>query len=444
MKRALIRAAVAAALLAPTPALAWTHLYHAWLPDDMPLEFYVSAPADCEESVPDTYCQTATEEAWGIWMSTPCIDFEAVYAGECENIGYNVSNGMLYNTFNDPAEELEPGVIAAALTVDAGRAFVLDGSTYGHAFDSDIVYNNDVLFDTRESILAGQCNGGHDLVGIAVHEIGHTIGLGHSCEENEVCTDPNLRTATMYWSGGPCDAELAIPNEDDLEGLTALYGPYAAFVCSHEVSESLAVGVVPFELKCVITTENVAEITSASWRFGDGGTSSDIAASHTYTEPGNYTVQVTVQGQRDGCGEDGWEYNYRRVGYVRACGVPDAQFVVEHQDGLTYQMANETDVSVYGCIQDIEWQVYEGSGTNGKLVESLTAKAWEPLITFPDEGTYTVVLNVGGPAGTGGASVTFDARRMRGEGYGCQHGGSPAFGFGALFGLLLVGGRRRR
>jgi hypothetical protein len=438
--------AVACALFAPGQAMAWDHLLHAWLPSDMPLEYYVAADKECEETVPADYCREATEEAWDIWMSTPCVEFEAQYAGECPNVGYDPSNGELYNTFNDPDDELDGGAIAAALTVAAGLAFQLDGKNYEHAFDSDIVYNNNSTFDTRDRIADNQCNGGFDMVNIAVHEIGHTLGLAHTCEENELCTDPLLRNAIMYWTGSACVNQD--PNQDDLEGLTALYGPYAGFNCSHQVSDDLALGVVPFELKCVVTAEFVSEVTGALWRFGDGGSSEELAATHTYETPGNYTVQVTVEGERDECGEQGWEYNFRRVGYVRACGLPDVGFTFEHSDGLTYQMYNETDVSVYGCIQDIQWEVYRGSGndfSDKNCIDDLTVKVWEPLLTFPSEGTYTVVANIGGPAGTAAASMTFDATSKRGDGYGCSSVGSMgALGVTGTLAVMLTLFRRRQ
>ena len=37
-------------------------------------------------------------------------------------------------------------------------------------------------------------------------------------------------------------------------------------------------------------------ITSGSWNFGDGGTSTIQNPTHTYTAPGTYTVSVTVSG----------------------------------------------------------------------------------------------------------------------------------------------------
>ena len=440
--RGMLPLAVLAGLAASPAAHAWEHLGHVWLPEDMPLEYYVAGEESCGlTTVPADYCTPAMQEAWGIWEATQCVEFTTQYAGENPNQGYDPSDGLNYISFDDPDDELEAGAIAAALTVDDRTlAFVLDGRAYLHAYDSDIVFNNDVILDTRENIEEGRCNGGFDMVSIGVHEMGHTLGLGHSCEENDVCTDPTLLNAIMYWTGAPCNN--FDPVQDDIEGLTALYGPYASFVCSHAVSDDLAIGVVPFEIKCVITSEDVTEVTRAYWRFGDGGTSEEIAASHTYTEPGNYTVQVTVNGDREECGEDGWEYNYRRVGYVRACGIPEAAFTFEPVEGLTYQMLNESNVSVYGCIQDIQWEVYKGNKVSGNPITDLTVKAWEPRLTFPEAGEYTVVMNLGGPAGTGAAALTIDVKKTRAS--GCDTTGAGALGFaGSLAGLLLLARRRR-
>ena len=121
------------------------------------------------------------------------------------------------------------------------------------------------------------------------------------------------------------------------------------------------------------------------------------------------------------------------------CGVPEAAFTYEHVDGLQYKLLNETDVSVYGCIFEIQWDIF---APDGSLEASVAA--WEPLYTFQDEGEYRVVLNVGGPAGTGAAELMVDVQNYRGEGYGCSTGGLGAGAFGLLALPLVLGFRRRR
>jgi len=243
----------------------------------------------------------------------------------------------------------------------------------------------------------------------------------------------------MFWTSAPCET-LVTPQTDDIQGITPLYGPSAQFACSHRADEdgNLAIGVVPFELKCVVASRDyLPDVETAEWTFGDGGLADGIQAEHEYTEPGNYTVSVTVHGTSEGCGEDGWDSIYRKVGYVRACGVPDVEFELDHYDGLQYQILNKSDVSVYGCVQDIAWEVYKGEKATGEPIAELFAKAWEPIIEFPEDGTYTIVGNVGGPAGTGAAMLTVDVYSHRGEGRACDSVG--AAGLGGVGGLLILG-----
>jgi hypothetical protein len=58
---------------------------------------------------------------------------------------------------------------------------------------------------------------------------------------------------------------------------------------------------------------------------------------------------------------------------------------------------------------------------------------------------YRVVLNVGGPAGTGAAALAIDARNLRGEGYGsCSNLAFGAGGLAAAAIAALATRRRRR
>ncbi|MEQ1565573.1 MAG: PKD domain-containing protein [Myxococcota bacterium] len=437
-----------------------------WLPDDFPLEYWVaddgSANSEeaceasgglhgcCEETVPAGYCTTVSAEGFDAWHAAECAEFEVEYQDVSPNIGSAV-DGRYQITFNDPANQNDLGTLAVTYSVKGQTVFSLDGVNYGHFESTDIVFSKDQEFATNEDVAAGDCNQASNIRGVMTHEIGHSLGMDHSCEDPNKpeqgggpCPDPTLLAATMYWSEGPCETEAIDINEDDIEGFNALYGPYATFTCSHQVSDDLSIGVVPFDLKCVVVSDSLGEVDSASWNFGDGGTSTDINATHTYTEPGNYTIQLTVHGEREQCGADGWENNYRKVGYVRACGEPVPAFAVEHSDGLKYRMLNDSDVSVYGCLSNIQWDVFKGDSTSGEPIESLSGiTAWEPIIEFPEPGTYTVVMNLGGIGGTGAAKVTFEAKNFRGEGRGC----STVDGVGAGVGLLALLGlaaRRRR
>lgn len=433
-------------LALPQASWAFTHTGRMWLAEDFPLKYWVAddgtEASTCEETVDQPgYCADMIQQGYGNWEAVGCAEIHADYMGVCENNGHNSGNLQNWITFNDPNEEIEEsGTWAVTYTVGQGIAKIIDGVVFTHATDSDIVFNDANIFDSHEDIVNGACNGGADILAVATHEIGHTLGLDHSCQEGDPCADPVLREATMYWAAGTCDITGADINEDDIQGITALYGPYATFSCSHALSEDLSLGIVPFELKCVIESESIDEVDKATWRWGDGAVSESLNATHVYEKAGNYNVQVEVHGNREVCGEDGWTFEYRKVGYVTACDLPIPDFTIVQSEGRSYQLINDSDVSVYGCLQDISWVIHEGDSVNGPVVGE-PLKAWEPLIEVPEYGTYTVVLNLGGFAGTTAAKLTFDAKP---KGISCSTGpeGSAA-GLGlAAIGLLFAGRRR--
>ena len=62
---------------------------------------------------------------------------------------------------------------------------------------------------------------------------------------------------------------------------------------------------------------------------------------------------------------------------------------------LVVRLINQADTTVYGCIDEIQWDVYQGDS----LIRSVNA--WSPKIDFTEEGAgdYRVVLTLGGPGG---------------------------------------------
>ncbi|XP_057486754.1 metalloendoproteinase 2-MMP-like [Actinidia eriantha] len=94
--------------------------------------------------------------------------------------------------------------------LDHGDGFPFDGpsGTLAHAFAPT---NGRFHFDADESWVVGAVPGSFDMETVALHEIGHLLGLGHSA----------VRDAIMYARGSPGVTKGL--HGDDIQGIRALY-----------------------------------------------------------------------------------------------------------------------------------------------------------------------------------------------------------------------------
>ena len=149
-------------------------------------------------------------------------------------------------------------------------------------------------------------------------------------------------------------------------------------------------------------------------------------------------------------------YRASELAYVTVCEPPAPEegaegfFSMAPVEGLTWQTVNKTDVSVYGCIDTVEWQVYKGTGEADITADNLvqTVGAWSPLLEFAESGSYVVVMNVGGPGGLDAGFVAVEVTEAASDGAGCASvPGTSGRGLTVLGGLMAVAAafvRRRR
>ena len=451
-------------LLLTNTADAWNHTYRIWNREQLPLEWHMS---DYRTAALDNdYQLDVIEESYDNWVNdVPCAQLSHEYMGvreghsdcdgdpeECVREGRTSSDLMNTFYYDDPDEEQGGGVLGVTYTVTTGQvAFRREGNEYYYASDSDIVFSKDVAWVSSDQ--GSNACSGTPIEAVATHEIGHQWGMGHSCEEDDVtsgdCEGDELFGANMFWSAPQCASfnPEEVFTSDDVEGMNALYGPYATFAASTNTY-----GGVPLEV--CFELSSTSAISEVNWIFGDGSdpqkitlpedpTDEDYTICHEYEEKGQFTVNVTIIGESDDCGS--WEYTDRQRAMVVACEPPAAadgfngMFSYTPDEGLIYQMVNQADTTVYGCIDRVQWDVFKG----GELVKSVSA--WSPKIEFPEEGDYKVVLNLGGPGGVTAEELDISVAFHNADS-GCSATGhnNNALFFAGLLVLLPVAVRRER
>jgi len=201
---------------------------------------------------------------------------------------------------------------------------------------------------------------------------------------------PNTTTVTVSTDGllaGIYDVHLLAEHAD---GTVQAYGhhqinvrtpgaPVAAFTMTPST------GYTP--LAVAFTDASTGNINTWAWEFGDGTTASTRNATHTYTVPGTYLVNLTVTGFG---GTDTIQQTL-----VVTSPVPAAIFTATPTTGTVPLAVTFTDLST-GNITGWHWNF--GDGTN--------ATTRNATHTYTTVGTFTANLTVTGPLGNDSALAT--------------------------------------
>lgn len=139
----------------------------------------------------------------------------------------------------------------------------------------------------------------------------------------------------------------------------------------------------PRPLAVQFAGESTGEITSWSWDFGDGGTSTQQSPSHTYDATGYFTVSLTVSGP-------GGSDTETKINHIHVTEpAPVAGFSASPRSGSTPLEAEFTDEST-GTVTSWSWDFGDGG----------TSIARDPSHTYNSTGYFTIRLTVSGPGGS--------------------------------------------
>jgi len=138
-------------------------------------------------------------------------------------------------------------------------------------------------------------------------------------------------------------------------------------------------GLVPLEVN--FTDASSGSITSWSWDFGDGSSSSEPSPQHLYTQPGLHDVRLTVSGP-DGSTTRVWSDG------LLARAPLAASFQVASTGNAGTPLAF-TDTSS-GVVTSWSWDFGDGN----------TSSVRDPVHTYAFPGVYDVGLSIAGPDGS--------------------------------------------
>ncbi|MEW6053884.1 MAG: PKD domain-containing protein [Nitrospirota bacterium] len=176
---------------------------------------------------------------------------------------------------------------------------------------------------------------------------------------------PAGATSGPVWVEGPAGC---ISNEKPFTVIGTLPAPVANFTASPTS------GTAPLTVN--FTDTSTGSPTSWAWAFGDGGSSTLQNPSHTYNNPGTYTVSLTATNAN---GSD----TETKIGYITVSSpaAPVANFTGSPTTGTAPLTVNFTDTST-GSPTSWAWAFGDGGSSTLR----------NPSHTYNNPGTYTVSL----------------------------------------------------
>jgi PKD repeat protein len=299
---------------------------------------------------------------------------------------YELHYGTTANTYQASLETSDARATVSDLEPETTYFFAVracsEGGSSCSGFSDEISATTAVEAPTAEFRISASS-------GIAPHQVSFTSTSTGAIDEylwsfGDGITSTNPSPSHNYETAGVYSVSLRVsgPGGSSTELKTNAIQVKPAPIIA-DFSASTTSGIAP--LTVTFRDQSSGNIDSYQWDFGDGRSSTAPTSVHTYSDPGIYSVALTVAGPDDSATE-----TKANLIEVRAqTAAPVANFRNSHSVGSAPLEVAFYDTSA-GSVSTYQWDF--GDGTQ--------SSAAAPVHRYDEPGAYDVSLTVTGPGGS--------------------------------------------